>query len=123
MNLLLDTNVLLWWLADAAELSEDHRRRIADPRNGVWVSPVAAWEIAIKSSLGKLRAPDDLDDVLAQSQFEQLPITWQHAATVGTLPAHHRDPFDRMLIAQATTEGLTIATIDPAFDDYDVDVL
>ena len=123
MNLLLDTHVLLWWLADAEELSTELRRRIADPRTGVWVSPVSAWEISIKSSLGKLTAPDDFDEVLAKCHFEELPITWRHASLAGQLPEHHRDPFDRMLIAQATSEGLTIATVDSVFAAYEVPVI
>jgi PIN domain nuclease of toxin-antitoxin system len=120
MNLLLDTHVLLWWLADSNELSATHRAAIADPRNGVWVSAASVWEIAIKKRLGKLDAPGDLLEVLPASGFEQLAIRWEHAEALTRLPDHHRDPFDRILIAQAITERLTFATRDPMAEGYPV---
>ncbi len=123
MNLLLDTHVLLWWLADADELSAEHRQRISDPRNGIWVSPASMWEISIKAQIGKLVAPGDPTQALTEGGFEELPITWRHAVAAGALPPHHRDPFDRMLIAQAQAENLTIATVDPQFGAYDVAVI
>jgi PIN domain nuclease of toxin-antitoxin system len=89
----------------------------------VLVSAATAWEIAIKRALGKLRAPDDLETALQQARFDQIPINVGHALAAGGLPKHHADPFDRMLVAQAKTEGLTIATRDPAFLPYGVALL
>ena len=120
MKLLLDTHVLLWWLADDPTLSPVHRSAIADPANVVYVSAASAWEISIKRALGKLVAPEDLTGALMESELEQLPITVAHAEAVGPLPMHHRDPFDRMLIAQAQVEGLAVVTGDPVFGRYDV---
>ena len=120
MNLLLDTHILLWWLADDPGLSEKQRSAIADPANVVYVSAASAWEIAIKKALGKLIAPNDLGAALIASELEQLPITVTHAEAVGDLPLHHRDPFDRMLIAQAGVEDLTVVTGDPIFAQYEV---
>lgn len=119
MKLLLDTHAVLWWLADA-ELSETAREAIADPDHLIAVSSASVWEVAIKRALGKLEAPDGLVDVLTDSGFEPLPILQAHAEAVGSLPAHHRDPFDRMLIAQARIEDLTIVSRDATFDRYDV---
>ena len=120
MKLLLDTHILLWWLADDPGLSEKQRSAIADPASVVYVSAASAWEIAIKKALGKLIAPDDLGAALIASELEQLPITVAHAEAVGGLPPHHRDPFDRMLIAQAEVENLTVVTGDPVFAKYEV---
>ena len=120
MNLLLDTHILLWWLADDPGLSEKQRSAIADPANLVYVSAASAWEISIKKALGKLIAPNDLGAALIASELEQLPITVIHAEAVGGLPPHHRDPFDRMLIAQAGVEDLTVVTGDPMFAQYEV---
>ena len=120
MNLLLDTHILLWWLADDPGLSEKQRSAIADPANVVYVSAASAWEIAIKKALGKLIAPNDLGAALIASELEQLPVTVAHAEAVGGLPPHHRDPFDRMLIAQAGVEDLTVVTGDPVFAQYEV---
>jgi PIN domain nuclease of toxin-antitoxin system len=120
VNLLLDTHILLWWLADDPGLSEKQRSAIADPANVVYVSAASAWEIAIKKALGKLIAPNDLGAALIASELEQLPVTVAHAEAVGRLPPHHRDPFDRMLIAQAGVEDLTVVTGDPVFAQYEV---
>ena len=120
MNLLLDTHILLWWLADDPALPEEHRSAIADPTNAVFASAASAWEIAIKKAIGKLIAPDDLAAVLTTSELEQLPVTVAHAEAVGWLPMHHRDPFDRMLIAQAQIENLVVVTVDPVFGQYEV---
>ena len=122
MRLLLDTHALLWWLADR-ELGADARAAIEDPLNDVFVSAATAWEISIKRSLGKLRAPDDLTAQLAANAFTSLPISVDHALAAGSLPKHHDDPFDRMLIAQATMEELTLVTRDPRFAAYDVRLL
>lgn len=122
MRLLLDTHALLWWLADA-ELAPQAREKIADPANTVAVSAVSAWEISIKKALGKLSAPGDLLEQVQASDFSPLPIAIDHALAAGQLPRHHEDPFDRMLIAQAQLEQMTIVTRDKRFADYDVAVL
>lgn len=122
MNLLLDTHALLWWLADM-DLTAPAVGAISDPGNVVMVSAISVWEIGIKRSLGKLDAPDGLIEAIVDSGFEPLPVEFSHARAAGDLPPHHRDPFDRMLIAQATTEGLVVVTRDVAFDDYEVEVL
>ncbi len=119
MRLLLDTRALLWWLADEG-LSSQTRDAIADPANLVAVSAASAWEIAIKKALGKLTAPDDLEQQVHAGGFVPLPINIAHGIAAGQLPRHHDDPFDRMLIAQALAEGLTIVTRDKRFEDYGV---
>lgn len=117
MRLLLDTHALLWWLADEG-LTAQARDAIADPANLVLVSAATAWEISIKKALGKLAAPDDLEYQMDVGGFAPLPISIAHAVTAGQLPRHHEDPFDRMLIAQAFAEELTIVTRDKRFEDY-----
>ncbi len=119
MRLLLDTHVLLWWLADI-EISEEAFQAIADPENEVHVSPVSTWEIAIKAALGKLKAPQNLLEGIAVNGFEPLTIKLAHGLEAGVLPPHHRDPFDRMLIAQARLDELTLVTRDARFADYGV---
>jgi PIN domain nuclease of toxin-antitoxin system len=122
VSLLLDTHVALWGLAAAPELSEDVLDRLRhDP--DIFLSPVTLWEITIKQGAGKLGGPPDLAERVRDMGFRQLPITHDHAIAAGRLPGHHRDPFDRMLIAQATIEGLTVATRDPDIRRYEVDVL
>ena len=122
MRLLLDTNALLWWLADTG-LADQAREAIADPANFVAVSAVSAWEIFIKKAQGKLAAPDDLEHQVQAGGFTPLPVTIAHAVAAGELVRHHDDPFDRMLIAQALAEGLTIVTRDKRFSDYSVALL
>lgn len=122
MRLLLDTHALLWWLADEG-LTDQARDAIADPANLVMVSAATAWEISIKKALGKLSAPDDLERQIDESGFASLPIGVTHGIAAGQLPRHHDDPFDRMLIAQAYAEGLTIVTRDKRFADYNVAML
>ncbi len=119
MRLLLATHALLWWLADEG-LSSQTRDAIADPANLVAVSAASAWEIAIKKALGKLTAPDDLEQQMHAGGFVALPINLAHGIAAGQLARHHDDPFDRMLIAQALAEGLTIVTRDKRFEDYGV---
>jgi PIN domain nuclease of toxin-antitoxin system len=119
VRLLLDTHALLWWLADEG-LIPQAREAIADPANLVAVSAASAWEISIKKALGKLSAPDDLEQQVQTSGFIPLPITIAHALAAGQLSRHHEDPFDRMLVAQAIAEGMTIVTRDKRFEDYDV---
>ncbi|PZU46406.1 MAG: PIN domain nuclease [Microbacterium sp.] len=118
MRLLLDTHVLLWWLADAPELGEAQRRAIANRANEVYVSAVSVAEVAIKASLGKLDAPGDLAAAAEASGFAQLPFTALHAEKLRDLPWHHRDPFDRMLVCQALAEGLTLMSNDRRVAEY-----
>ncbi len=122
MKLLLDTHVLLWWLAD------DPLPRVADeairsPRNVVCVSAASAWEIGIKVGLGKLRLPDDLSARMRAERFTPLPVTMAHGLRVAELPLLHGDPFDRLLVAQAQLEGLTIVTRDERIARYGVETL
>ncbi len=123
MNILLDTHVLLWWLDDNPVLSDKARMPISDGGNLIFVSAAVIWEIRIKQSLGKLDIPPNFRQVLEQQPFELLAITIEHAHAVGALPAIHRDPFDRMLIAQAISEGFTILTRDPLFKEYKVPLI
>lgn len=123
MRVLLDTQILLWWLADDPALPERAADAIAGTDNSIIVSAATAWEIAIKKATGRLEAPDDLLDALDENDFDQLPITALHALAAGVLPAHHSDPFDRMLIAQAQIEGVTLASVDKRFLAYDVALL
>ena len=122
-RLLLDTHAFLWWLADAPQLSDAARKAIGDERNEVFVSAASGWEIAIKRQLGKLQAPDDLDAAVEAEGFSHLPISFFHGEQAGLLPGHHRDPFDRMLVAQAQAEGLVIVTADPKLALYGVRTL
>jgi len=96
---------------------------VADPENDVWVSAVSPWEIEIKRAVGRLDAPDDVIDEIGRAGFSPLPITFEHGVAAGRLPLHHGDPFDRLLVAQAQLEGLTIVTRDPAFERYQVALL
>ena len=123
MRLLLDTHALIWWLEDSAELSAEARQSISDGSNDVAVSAASAWEMAIKEALGKLRVPSDLAAQIDKSALQQLPITIDHALKAGSLPPHHPDLFDRMLIAQAMIDDRTIVTHDPRFAPYGVKVL
>ena len=123
MRLLLDTHILLWWLSDDPLLPPAARDAISLPDNEVMVSAAAVWEIAIKKAVGRLESPDDLLEVLTTSDFETLEITASHAVLAGNLAPHHCDPFDRMMIAQAQAENLTLVSIDERFPHYDVELL
>jgi len=123
MNLLLDTHILLWWLDDNASLSTNVRGAIADTDNVVILSAAVIWEIRIKQGIGKLEIAPNFYKVIKQQGFEMLSITPDHAYAVGNLPNHHRDPFDRILIAQALLEGFTIVTHDAIFNRYPIPVL
>lgn len=120
MTLLLDTHAFLWWLDDPQLLSKAARKAIGDGKSTVYVSAAVAWEIAIKRSLGKLDAPDDLEAAMEANRFLPLPVTVSHALAVRTLPDHHRDPFDRLLIAQARHEGFKLVSRDPHIPAYGV---
>ena len=118
MRLLLDAHALLWWLADAPSLDRNARDLIADPTNEVIVSAVTVWEISIKRAIGKLSAPDGLAAVLERSGFIEAPVTAADAERAGGLEAIHRDPFDRMLVAQAVRLRAVVVTRDPVFVRY-----
>ena len=122
MQLLLDTHVFLWWRMADASLKSEARRAISGA-DQVYVSAASAWEVAIKVALGKLRIPEEFATAVAASKFEELPITFRHATLAGGLPPHHADPFDRMLVAQAMSEGLTLVTHDTAFLAYGLPVI
>lgn len=121
-GILLDTHVALWWLTANPKLRDEVRTMI-DERPDVCISPVTVWEFAIKQAVGKLPEPADLPGRVQQHGFTEIPITFEHAAAVGRLPPIHRDPFDRMLVAQAQCEELTLVTGDPHIQKYDVPVL
>ena len=120
MNLLLDTHALLWWLDDSPELSARARALIGDGRNPVFVSAASVWEIRIKEGLGKLEIPPDFRQTLDRQPFEPLPVTDAHAHGIADLPMHHRDPFDRILVAQAKCEGLTLVSRDGHLRRYGI---
>lgn len=120
MRLLVDTHALLWWLADDSSLSAAARKAIGRSSNNVFVSAASAWEIGTKVRLGKLPGAEELASdfasFLARERFEQLPISVEHAIRAGLLPGPHKDPFDRMLVAQSQTENLPIVSNDLVFD-------
>jgi PIN domain nuclease of toxin-antitoxin system len=123
VNLLLDTHALLWWLMASPRLSDRARDAIAEPRNQVHVSIATAWEIAIKRSIGRLRVTEDITADLAADAFELLSIELAHIAALERLPHHHRDPFDRMLVAQAMVEGMRLVSGDANIARYGVAVV
>ena len=119
MQLLLDTHILLWWLSDDRKLAKGAREIIANPNNDVLVSSASVWEISIKTGLGRLEIElDDLEDAILKNGFRPLPIGLRHAVTAGRLPTVHRDPFDRMLVAQARVEELRVISHDQVFERY-----
>lgn len=123
MRLLLDTHALLWSLGSPDRLPTRVAKALRDPSNSVYVSAASAWEIAIKAALGKLKGDvDEIIGAIAEVGFDELPVTLAHARRVRKLPAHHRDPFDRMLVAQALEEGLALVTHDGALDAYRVPI-
>ncbi len=124
MRLLLDTHVLLWALENESRLGLGAREVIANSENAVWVSIASAWEIAIKTGIGRLELDGSPEEIfpteIDRANLQLLPISLDHALAVRTLPHHHRDPFDRLLISQARAEGLTLVTADRVFSAYDV---
>ncbi len=120
MTLSLDTHTFLWWLDDPQLLSKAARKAIGDGKNTVYISAAVIWEITIKRTLGKLDAPDDVEAAMAANRFLPLPISIAHALAVAKLPDHHRDPFDRLLIAQARHEGFKLVSPDPHIPLYGV---
>ena len=123
MNLLLDTHILIWALENNSKLTEKVRDLIIDGRNIIFVSSISAWEISIKKSIGKLEAPDNLLEEIKAHRFTSLDINFKHAELAGKLPYIHKDPFDRMLIAQAIIEKLTLVTRDEFIPQYDVKIV
>ena len=122
MTLLLDTHIALWAITGDATLGDEFLDRLRhDP--DIFLSPVSLWEITIKQAIGKLGGPADLAERVRDMGFRELPVTHAHAIAAGRLPPHHRDPFDRMLVAQATIEGLTLVSRDESIALYDVDIL
>jgi PIN domain nuclease of toxin-antitoxin system len=117
---LVDTHALLWWLDDAPALSQPARETISDPANTVLVSTASLWEIAIKQSLGKLSVPAELPDEIADAGFGWLTVGVEHSWAARELPFHHRDPFDRLLVAQALEEQIPVITRDERFAAYGI---
>ena len=118
MNLLIDTHILLWSLNEPERLSDACREALESPENQVWVSAISVWEIWIKAQIGKLRSPQGLAEAIAAQGMQSLPFTMAHADEVSTLPMHHRDPFDRALLAQAAKENLRFVTADTFLAKY-----
>ena len=124
MRLLLDTHVLLWWLADDRRLKNPERVAIADAEASVYISAATLWEIAITKQSRRLDVDiDALERELAAGALVELPVRWAHANAVAGLPQHHDDPFDRMLLAQAQVEGLVLVSYDARFREYGVALL
>lgn len=119
MKLLLDTHIVLWALSDDPRLTPEHRKALEGEAR-LMVSAVSIWEISIKRTLGKLEAPANIADVIQSAGCQPLAITWAHADRAGRLPAHHNDPFDRLLIAQSQCEDIPVITEDKAFSAYDL---
>jgi PIN domain nuclease of toxin-antitoxin system len=127
MNVLLDTHAFLWWIADDPRLSQTARDAISDPDNEILVSAASAWEIAIKVGIGRLTVPAPakrfVPSQVQRNGFVALPIQFEHALGAEGLPRHHKDPFDRMLVAQARAEKLILVTDDPLIQRYNVETL
>ena len=123
MRLLIDSHTFIWWSEASPRLSLTVRGVIADPTNEVLISVAALWELTIKASSGKLNLPADLETMVASQQFSLLAITFLHLRHLAILPRRHRDPFDRMMIAQALAEGIPIATSDRVFASYGLQIV
>ncbi len=123
MKLLLDTHVLIWALENNPTLSNQARDAIIDGENIVFISAASTWEISIKKAMGKLKTPDNLHDEIDLHRFTALNINFEHSDLAGKLPLIHKDPFDRMLIAQAMIEKLTLVSRDKLFTQYDISLL
>jgi PIN domain nuclease of toxin-antitoxin system len=123
LRLLLDTHVLIWAISDPGRLSTSAQGAIASRENEVFVSVISPWEIAIKKSRHRIEDFAALDPVLKDSEFELLPVLLRHTKAIESMPHHHRDPFDRMLVAQAVVDGMTIVTADRKLTEYQVALL
>ena len=122
-RLLLDTHAFLWWVSDHSLLRRSAHAALADPRNEIFVSAITAWEITVKRLKGQMKAPDNLARRVDEKGFSHLPLTFHHAELAARLPQHHKDPFDRFLIAQAQAEGLAVVTRDAHFPLYGIRTL
>ena len=118
MRLLVDTHIFLWWCADDRRLGSAEREAIRNPANEVYLSAASVWEIVLKQALGRLRVPAPASAAALRLGFQPLPITFEHAEATASLPSLHRDPFDRLLVAQARVESLTLITHDPSIRSY-----
>lgn len=123
MRLILDTHILLWWWDDSPQLAQHLRDLIADPAHEVLVSAVSIAEIAVKRSTGRLVIQEDFAEGIERDGFGELPLTASHGGRLASLPLLHRDPFHRMLVAQAQVEGATLITVDDMVRQYDVRTL
>ena len=127
MRLLLDTHVWIWWLTDPDRLSRPADSALSDPDNQLYLSPVSTWELMVKSAAGRVTVAGSVealvDEAITASGVHPLPIEHSHALLLRQLPAHHRDPFDRMLVAQAQLDGLTLVTADRQLSAYDIETL
>ncbi len=123
MKLLLDTHAALWWLTEDERLGEATADRLNDETNQVLLSAAVVWEVAIKRSLGKLKTPEGFAPTLLDAGAQPLPVSLDHAAAVEHLPWHHRDPFDRILVAQASIEGAALVSQDAALQPYGVQLV
>lgn len=127
MNILLDTHAFLWWVTDDPKLSTTVRSLIADPDNIIYLSVISAWEITIKQQSGKLTLPEPaaiyIPSRLTANRFRTQTVELSHVLKIASLPNYHRDPFDRLLIAQSQVENLPIATVDSLITQYSVDVV
>jgi len=123
LRLLLDTHAALWFLSDDERLSESAKKHLADDTNRVMLSAAVVWEVAIKSSLGKLSVPEEYVSLLLTGGAQALPVNIEHAAAVEHLPWHHRDPFDRVLVAQAAVERAALVSNDEALRPYGVELV
>ena len=122
MKYLLDSHVILWWL-ESPKLLGKHRHIIEESRNICLISAGTAWELEVKSAMGKLSIPSNFEEAINSCGFHELPLKMSHAKTIQTLPLLHKDPFDRMLICQALCENLTLISRDKIFKEYNVNVL
>lgn len=119
MRVLVDTHIVLWWLIDSRKLPEDAERIIKDKDNAIFVSAASIWEIAVKATLGQIEVdPFAIEAAIEPSGFVELPITGKHAAQLSKLPLHHRDPFDRILVAQSLLEPMRLLTGDQVLAQY-----
>ena len=123
MRVLVDSATLIWWFADSPQLGSEAERIIEDPATEAFVSVASIWEISLKRGIGKMRFEGEVSEWMDAGLMYDLPVQAEHAVVAGALPLHHRDPFDRMLVAQAQVEGLALLTPDGALRRYDVPVI
>ncbi|HWM54268.1 MAG TPA: type II toxin-antitoxin system VapC family toxin [Solirubrobacterales bacterium] len=123
MKLLLDTHAMIWVFSAPGLLSAEARNAISAEGNEVFISVISPWEVEIKRAKKRLRAPDDLSDAVEAHRFQLLPVLLRHTKAIGSMPDHHGDPFDRMLVAQATVDGLTLVTSDRTLRRYPIATL